>query len=466
LHSPIWFYRVSEKYKKNMLNKKLVTHFICCLLFLGFALELKAQTSVVSPYSRIGVGELQSPDLSFLQGSGLSSSFWSYRDLNLANPASYAYLRTASLNIGFNVQYNNLRDDNSSTDVWSGGLNTIAIGFPLINTVNELLEQTYSDWRYGSVIALQPYSGVGYDMQSTEIDAELGSVISEFSGTGGTQLAFIGQSIRYKNTSIGANLGYLFGSLEQSREVTFADLGFHYRNVFEDDIKTNGFYWKVGFMHDIILNRSDTDPYFDDRGKPLTYISIGLHGKPATGFNSKSNSLHMAQHLSERIPTRDTLLFVQDDKTSGQLPPEFGLGASYNIKDKLMAGFDIQLGLWSQYENDAREDELKNSFRMSVGGAYTPDHNSIHSFFERVTYRAGLYYYQDPRVANGQQLEEYGLTFGMSLPFIVQRNRSTMHTTFKLGRRGIDEGLRETFFNMSFGFTVNDNTWFIKRRFD
>lgn len=450
-----------------MLNKSFKIKFAGILCLLGLSFQLMAQNSVVSPYSRIGFGELHSSDLPHIQANGLSSSSWSYSDLNLTNPASYSYLRTASMNIGFNIKYNRLEDENSSTNIWSGGLNTIAIGFPLINTINELLDQTYSDWRYGSVIALQPYSGVGYDLRSEAMDPELGTVVSEFKGSGGTQLAFIGQSIRYLNTSLGVNIGYLFGSLEQSRLVSFPEAGIHYRNNYTDDIKTSGIYWKVGVLHDIILTRSETDPYFDERGKPLTFITLGAHGKPATGFNSNANSLYVAEHIGVVNPRpADTLFFNEDEKLSGQLPPEIGFGASYNVKDKLSLGFDIAMGLWSKYENEAKPEELKNSYKVSIGGNFTPDHNSIQSFFERVTYRAGLYYFQDPRTVGGEQLEEYGIRMGMSMPFVVQRNSSSLHSSFQLGRRGISEGLKETFFNISIGFTVNDNSWFLKRRFD
>ncbi|TVR83105.1 MAG: hypothetical protein EA409_03415 [Saprospirales bacterium] len=424
-----------------------------------------SQNTIVSPYSRLGMGELFGNSMTNVRGKGgLSSTDWSYRNLNLANPASYSYLRAASLNAGFNIQYNRFSDDVSGVNIWSGGMNTIAIGFPLINTINEMLDQTYSDWRFGTVVALQPFSGIGYEVESIDSDPEIGRMRRNFRGSGGTQLLMLGQSVKFMNTSIGFNGGYLFGSIEQERLVSFLDAGVHYINGFNDDIKVRGFYWKVGLMHDIILERSDSDPYHDGRGRPLRYITLGAHGKAATNFTNTANSLYIAQH--EFVLDRDTLFSSSDLRSSGQLPPEFGFGASYVVKNKWELGFDIEMGLWSRYENEAKPEELKNSMRLAVGGSYTPNHESITSFFERVTYRGGIYYFKDPRVVGGDQLEEFGLNLGASFPFIVQRSVSSLHTSLQIGRRGISGGLQETFVNLSFGFTVNDNSWFLKRRFD
>lgn len=447
-----------------MSNTLIKLYAVICLLLIPFIID--AQSSVVSPYSRIGLGQIHDQNLPHIKAKGgLGSTDWSYLNLNLTNPASYAFLRSASLNAGVNIQYNRLSDEDSGTNAWNGGLNYLAIGFPLINPVNEMMDQTYSDWRFGTVLALQPFSQVGYQIQSTEMDPEVGQVIRDYRGDGGSQIIFLGQAFRYRNTSLGFNAGYLFGSINQERIVEFSDQQVHYLNDFTDEIKMNGFYWKVGFIQDIILERSENDPYFDERGKPLRYITLGFTGKTATNFNNSTNTFHFGSHRN--LPgIRDTLNYGTDVKSKGTLPPEFGFGASYNLKDKLQVGFDFSVGLWSNYENEAKDEDLDDSWKIAVGGTYTPDHQSIMSFFERVTYSGGVYYQKDPRSFGSDQLDEYGLSFGMTFPFIVQRRVSSLHTAFQIGRRSANEGLKETFVNLSVGFTVNDNSWFIKRRFD
>jgi len=449
-----------------MLQKMAKISFLIAMsIFLVFS-DLEGQNSVVSPYSRIGFGEIHGFDLPHVQSmGGLGSSYWSYGNLNISNPASYAYLRTTSLNAGFNIKYNRLSDGDNAAGIWSGGLNHLLIGFPLVNTINELLAQTYSDWRYGSVLGILPYSGIGFDIRSEENNAEVGRVIRDYNGSGGTNLFFIGQSVRYRNSSVGLNIGYLFGSIQESRTVTFPDAFVHYRNRFDDDIKISGIYWKLGFMQDIILERSENDPYFDNRGRPMRYITLGAHIKPTTNFSNTANSFYFSEHVLFPV-NRDTLLLDNNRKSSGKLPTEIGIGASYIVKNKWQVGADFSYGLWSKYENEAKVEELKNSFRVGLGGSYTPDFNSIQSLFQRVTYRAGLYYSNDPRSINDNQVYEYGFTFGASLPFVVQRQISNLNTSFQIGRRGVEDGLQETFFNINIGFTVNDNTWFVKRRFD
>jgi hypothetical protein len=78
-----------------------------------------------------------------------------------------------------------------------------------------------------------------------------------------------------------------------------------------------------------------------------------------------------------------------------------------------------------------------------------------------------LFYGTDPRTVNGQQLTEYGLTFGMGLPLVRPRQQTSyIDLAFEVGQFGLSEAIRETYLQMTVGFTLNDNTWFFKRKFN
>jgi hypothetical protein len=80
----------------------------------------------------------------------------------------------------------------------------------------------------------------------------------------------------------------------------------------------------------------------------------------------------------------------------------------------------------------------------------------------------GAYYRQDPRsVKGGTDLNDIGFTLGLGMPVIMPRQQTSfVNLALELGKLGTDSPLEETYFRITAGFTLNDNTWFFKRRFE
>jgi hypothetical protein len=100
-----------------------------------------------------------------------------------------------------------------------------------------------------------------------------------------------------------------------------------------------------------------------------------------------------------------------------------------------------------------------------LGGYYIPNYNSFGNYFKRVVYRAGARFEQTGLNVNGQDINEFGISFGLGLP--VGRLFSNANLGFEIGRRGTtDFGLiQENFFNTFISFSLNDR-WFEKRLYD
>ncbi|HEY4650428.1 MAG TPA: hypothetical protein VIG72_03395, partial [Pontibacter sp.] len=151
------------------------------------------------------------------------------------------------------------------------------------------------------------------------------------------------------------------------------------------------------------------------------------------------------------------------------IPASFAAGISIDNGSNLTFAADYQMQKWSDFRNFEREQELADSYRASVGAEYTPNPNSVGNYFERVTYRAGLYYGNLPYEINDQQLKDKGITVGATLPL----GRSSIYdlyqlnTAFGYGVRGTtDQNLvQEKYFQFNVGVTINSR-WFIKRRID
>ena len=147
----------------------------------------------------------------------------------------------------------------------------------------------------------------------------------------------------------------------------------------------------------------------------------------------------------------------------------FSAGVMLSKNDKWDIGVDFNFTQWSGF-NSAPDADLNagigsSSYKIALGGDYTPDINNIRNYFSRVTYRYGAYYGTDYLNLSGTQLPVYGITGGVSLPF--RRTISKLHLAADLGRIGTTGSnlLQETYFRFTLGVSFNDR-WFIKRKYD
>ena len=100
----------------------------------------------------------------------------------------------------------------------------------------------------------------------------------------------------------------------------------------------------------------------------------------------------------------------------------------------------------------------------SVGGFFLPQYDSFTSFFDRVTYRAGLKFIDGSLEVNGQDIKDFGINFGLSLP-VGRMSKANIGLEF--GQRGSNDfGLiKENYLNLMIGVSLND-LWFIRSMYN
>jgi hypothetical protein len=107
---------------------------------------------------------------------------------------------------------------------------------------------------------------------------------------------------------------------------------------------------------------------------------------------------------------------------------------------------------------------LPASHKVAIGGEYTPDIESISSYFKRTTYRVGASYEKTPYdfLGNGSYAVDKNLSFGVALPL---RNLSLLNIAYQVGRRGLitDNGMEEQYHRLTLGLTFSD-LWFQKQK--
>ena len=435
-------------------------------LCMGASLTMYAQPSGNSPYSRFGIGDLIPEQFAASVGmGGLSAAYQPSINLNLVNPASYGSLRVASFQVGLrggNTQLTDARGREGS--VWAGNLNSLALGFPLRNPNNAIFDGKTKLFRMGMAFALTPYSRSNYDLQSVNTSPATGESITEtFVGTGSTYRLQGGWGFNYKNWSGGFNLGYFFGSLDNRREVFFnEDAGNAFNADFVDEISFGGGHYRLGAQYRLFLG--DPDPNaaegVESRRESLVF---GVYGNGNTNFTANATQTDLGRGFT--VGT-DTVFLAEDAERAGKLAGTVGFGVHYERLNKLRLGFEYVHSGWQDYLNEARPETLKNSYRLAAGVEYIPNLASYNRYRDRIHYRAGAFYGTDPR-GGTTELTEFGISVGAGLP-IQRRNQATsfVDLALEVGRFGNEELLQQNYVRLSVGFSLNDNSWFLNRKFN
>lgn len=436
------------------------------LLLIATSWTMMAQVPrELSPFSRLGLGDFFYQNTPTTLGmGGFAAGYGDAFRVNLQNPASLGYLRTATFEAGLFLEKSSIESEGTLSSSLNGNLSYLSLGFALKNSLNQVLDRKVSKWKWGMNFALLPFTTVNYDVRQTTSDPATGNVRTEFSGNGGTNKFVFSNGVQYGNFSGGLTLGYLFGSIENNRDAFFVDLQDSYQALFTDDIGVKGFVYEIGVMYKIDLDKKRKDL----KAPPKQTLTVGAYGHTATDFTTTTTRLRSRLNPTY-INVADTIQSQINVKESGKLPGELTLGFTYRHKKRWLVGLDYSVADWSNYENPAGDFNVENpltftkSRRISGGFQITPDATSYNKYLKRVAYRVGGYYFDDPRV---ESLKSYVLTVGMGLPIVLSRQRTSfVNLAFELGKNNSDV-IDENFYRISVGFSLNDNSWFFKRKFN
>jgi hypothetical protein len=424
---------------------------ITLISLFSFTLISEGQKLVNSPYSRFNIGTLE-PAGSFrsLGMGGIGTSIRDNNSIYFSNPASYSSLDTNSFIFDFGVDYskNIISNDvltHSSDDM---NFDHFFIGFPLSRG-------------WGCAAGLVPLSN-GYYKLSEKIeegdqdyDPITGTYTSYHNGKGGFTNLFIGTGINInKNFSVGANLTVLFGQIERTNILEFADYVHEYNNIFAEKLHINGINLDLGIQYSTILKND-------------YILNAGLSLTPGKSYHSNYESLLMKYAPYTLYPySPDTLSYVSDNSTKAFFPGTFRLGVSFGKKDKLVAGIDYISTNWSNAKISGSSGYLADIKSLLFGVEYIPDKNSNYSFLKRVEYRAGGHIENNYLIINGIQIKEYGITAGIGIPMRRTFSRTNLFFDFTRKDGSINKGLHnENYFTMGISLNLYDQ-WFMKRKYD
>ncbi len=427
----------------NISRLKKITLFILVMLASS---SLYTQTGIDSPYSRFGIGQLEQKTLHprLRAMGGIGNAINSNTFVNYSNPASYSSFDTLSFlfNAGLSASSATLRTTTQNETSSNARLEYITLGFP----VNRWLRASFG---------LLPYSNVGYDIIIPFENELTGNYAKVFSGSGGLNRFYGGAAVKiFKNLSVGFNATYIFGQTTNSILVYFPDSNYYANTKIENKIRTNAFVFDYGLHYTINLEND----YLLTAG--LTFgqqmnLSAKREYTVKSLFGGFSDGIEYVLDTIDYRPSESGKLII---------PSSTGMGFTFQKKNQWMAGIDFNWQNWEKFKAFEVSDSLVNSWNLAVGGQFTPSHTSISKYWQRVTYRVGARYDQTYLNLRGEPLNEFGITFGLGLPF--PRSLTTLDLSLEVGRRGTTANnlVQETFVNLTVGISIYER-WFVKRRY-
>jgi hypothetical protein len=426
--------------------------------------QATAQTSTDSPYSQYGIGLLNTK--AFNGNFGMSGLGYAWRPtnykpnvydslarsnaqfndrrtnyINPKNPASYSNLSLTVFEAGINGQNVQAQSGDQSQYYSNAQLSHVALAFPIGN-------------KWGAGLGIRPYTKRGYEYSIP------GSVNGDefdfnFNGSGGINQVYASTAFQFlEHYAFGVNASYLFGTVVDERRVIY------------DPITTDDFFNTVDQSRNQVSDFSFELGLQYSRELSKNYqMVLGVVSSPLSELSAEQNRLirtYEGPIGNESI--KDTITNIRGKEQNVQIAPTIGGGVSLERKGKWLIGLDYTNNNWNDLQV-AKNIRLVNSHQFILGFEKFNDLSAFGSYLKQLGIRAGAHYNTSLVQIDGEDVAEFGISFGISLP--LRKTFSTLNAAIEVGQRGKNENnlTQENYIGVQFGVTINDR-WFIKRKYD
>ena len=411
----------------------MIKKIVLSVLLLSISFSY-AQESTSSPYSFYGLGIQKFRGTIANVSMGGITTYSDPVTANIQNPALYGDIDLTTFAVGGTYNSTSLKTNEGESNAKITSFDYLAISIPTKI--------------FGFGLGIIPYRSLGYDVTTNS-----GNERTELTGEGNVSRVYLGVGAKiYKGLKIGAEFQYNFGRLK-NETILFPQTDNNTREILQSDI--SGVSYTISAVYDANINEeklfrasviySISGDLKSENTRQLAGIAQGSNGRTAT-----------AQRLIE-VPTKQF-----------QVPSRYTFGVGLLHKSKWYLGSEFFVQENNDYQDRFRERPgvlYTDAFGVKMGGYFVPKFNSLTNYLERMTYRAGIRYETLGLSLEGTEINEFGISFGVSLP--MAQGYSTLDLGAELGSRGTTAGgwTKENFINFSVGLSLSDK-WFKKRKFN
>jgi hypothetical protein len=421
--------------------------------FLAFPLAILGQNYVNTPYSKFLMGDMINTGFDYnrsMGGSGIALR--PHDQINFLNPASYTSQDTMSFifQAGGTGRFTTLVSSTDEEKFNNANLEFLAMGFPITRW-----------WKFS--LGLLPFSRMEYLFTQSDAFNTYDSVLINYSGDGGINEFYFGSSFQLSNfLSIGANAGYLFGTLDKLRQTSLPKEFASGIANFSGNYKASDFYFDFGLQ--AYKTFGDKHQFiFGLTFQPKTKIRLKLDELMTRDFTSYTGGVYRV----------DTLRNFNDSVGYFQMPAKIGLGLTYIYNNKLTASFEFTNQNFTKGSIYGISDNFANYSSFRFGAEYVPAPMTLRTrskYYQRMHYRIGAHYTNTYLNVNSSQISDRGVSVGIGLPW---RNQQRLYTntafniTYEYGIRGaLSNGLiKEKYHLITLGITLYDS-WFVKSKYE
>jgi hypothetical protein len=426
-----------------MYKNKLLLLVLASIIFAQFT---NGQNNTNSPYTRFGYGDISDTNNGEQRAlGGVSIGSRSNASINTVNPASYSCVdsMTFMFDIGSSALISRFSNLSGGKNTFNANLEYITMQFPLSKKV-------------GFSAGLLPYSFAGYNFSSDSINliptntTKMDSISStrSFIGNGGLSQVYMGISANlFNHLSIGVNAYYMYGTINNYRDVSFTSTTGYTATTQINTIRANNFRFRFGAQ------------YYNTFDKKHD-VTLGVIYEQKQKLNGEF--------------TKITSGVLTDSISPGyqfELPTIYGFGLNYTYDKKISIGIDYSLQAWKDTkffwdpQTLKNQENLNNRSKLAIGAEYQPNPRG-RNFSDRIRYRAGFnisdsYY----NVSGVTQPKNYGVTCGLGLPLYNKSTNSVsmVNASVEYGKIGDTSMLREDYFKINLNVVFNEH-WFFKRK--
>lgn len=391
--------------------------------------------NTTSPYSILGIGDIETKDFGRWYGMGSTSiAMGSPYYINASNPASLMELEERMMNFDLANRGKSARFMYPTADTFTATTKDFSV------RRISLAFKPNKNWAFS--IGLKPYSTINYMLAEVNTAFNNSSVLAKtVDGSGGlNQLYFTYARSIGKNFSVGLTSSYFFGSA---------------------NIKTDYY----GTALSTTLNRQEYNIMSAYQFQLGLQYNMKISPAVSQRFGvTLSNPATVTRRLETEYFSSDISVKKNNEtRKDFELPLTAGAGYALTFNDKLTIAADAVFSNWKKQTVDYPNSYTTPSARFSAGFEYVNKRKINSYLFENWYLQGGFSFEKNYIRIQNKDLDSYGYTigFGKNLSRMI-----SVYSGYEFGKKGNKNAgqIVENYNQFVLGFTLKEY-WFNYRKY-